>query len=271
MSLLPEKVYVGKFTKILKYKDPKTNEDVVKKYIYRNKMTESQLTKLEWDAELMLCNLDHPHIVKVHAYYLSKNQAFIVMKYMPLGNLYEHTHHQKLKPSKALHYVIQIAKALDYCHHKNIIHRDVKEENILLGDNDVVTLTDFGFATTKLCNYSKAPILGTVGYMSPEMMFKYGYDTRTDIWSLGIVLFSLLFGQDPFCKLKTLMDFEHLDMEFCIDQKINKNTEIILPPSVKDIVSKMLKETPKERLILQQLCILGQVYISANRKHSIIL
>lgn len=144
-------------------------------------------------------NLNHPNILPVHDSGQDKEYSYIVMRYVPNARTLAHLMAEKLAPEKMVQHISQIAAALDHAHRAGIIHRDVKPSNILM-DGDWVLLSDFGLA--KMVEMSSELTgtgvgVGTPSYMSPEQAKGEKLDHRTDIYSLGIILFEMLTGQVP--------------------------------------------------------------------------
>jgi len=163
------------------------------------------------DAELLarfaregeiLRRLDHPNIVKMLAIVpgAGDEQHSIVMEYVPGGSLRrELVRNSVLPPVEALLLTLEVAEALAQAHRCRVIHRDVKPENVLLADDGAVRLSDFGLARIGERSFT-APgtVLGTVAYLSPEVLWGHEVDERTDLWSLGVMLFEMLSGVRPF-------------------------------------------------------------------------
>ena len=150
----------------------------------------------------LLSRLRHPHIVQVHDYGLKDDNAFLVMDYAPRGTLRERfPQGTRLPMVTVIHYVKQIASALQYIHLHRLIHRDIKPHNLLLGPNDEVMLSDFGIAivSESLDSASSAfsDFEGTVLYAAPEQL--RGKPRRSsDLYALGVVVYEWLCGQWPF-------------------------------------------------------------------------
>lgn len=140
----------------------------------------------------------HPHILpcwSTHGNPARDKDVYMVLDYAADGDLYALLHdHGRLEPALAATYIDQLARALQHLHDNQVIHRDVKPENVLLVDGGV-KLCDFGWAT-------KVPadgrFCGTLDYLSPEMIRHIPYDHRVDVWALGVVMFELLDGLPPF-------------------------------------------------------------------------
>ena len=157
--------------------------------------------------------LNHPNVCVIHEIGITdQGRHFIAMEYIQGTTLREHLARGPLKPIEALQVAIQVGAALASAHAVGIIHRDIKPENIMLRPDGYVKVVDFGLAklTEVLPEHQRsgdAPtvvrteprtLMGTVKYMSPEQLREAAVDERTDIWSLGVVLYEMLNGSTPF-------------------------------------------------------------------------
>jgi DNA-binding NarL/FixJ family response regulator len=148
-----------------------------------------------------LRRLDHPNIVKVLAVIQETDQHYIIMEYVPGGSLASHIASKAQLPvEQIIKLGIELSDALARAHYLEIIHRDVKPANILLDIDGSPRLTDFGLAwvSGSPAITASGSVLGTFPYMSPEACSNQPLDARSDIWSLGVVLFEALSGCLPF-------------------------------------------------------------------------
>lgn len=171
------------------------------------KFLPAHLTKNETDLKRFVqearaaAALNHPNVCTIHEIHDEGEHPFIVMEYVDGRTLRHFVETQNLMSlQKTIDMAIQMADALKAAHKKGIVHRDIKSENIMVTDDSRVKVMDFGLA--RLAGQGKMTktgmTLGTVAYMSPEQARGEAVDHRTDIWSLGVVLYEMLSGQLPF-------------------------------------------------------------------------
>ena len=157
----------------------------------------SILERFKREAELSL-KLDNPHVVRVYAAGEQEYQPYLVMEWVEGKNLEDELSVRgRLPPDDAATIAVHIARALDYVHRQGIVHRDVKPSNILLGSDGNARLSDFGIAA-RIGETPPAVGVGTAAYLAPEQVSQEPADARSDIYSLGIVMFEMLTGRVPF-------------------------------------------------------------------------
>ncbi len=201
-----EQLGEGGMAIVYKAHDTRLERDVAVKVIRTEKLTIETMgrTLKRFEREVKsLAKLTHPNIVAITDYGEYDEKPYLVMPYLPGGTL-----KQKLgKPipwEESIRLLIPIARALHYAHGQGIIHRDVKPSNILITQSNEPMLTDFGVAKILLDNEETADLtstgmgVGTPEYMSPEQFQGKGVDARTDIYSLGVVLYEMVTGRKPF-------------------------------------------------------------------------
>ena len=144
--------------------------------------------------------LNHPNVCHVYEISEVEGKTFIAMAFLEGEPLEKKIEAGPLKLKDALDFAIQTAKGLQAAHAKKIVHRDIKPANLMIGEDGHVTIMDFGLAL--LADRSKLTRLdetmGTVTYMSPEQTYGMELDHRTDVWSLGVVIYEMVTGQRPF-------------------------------------------------------------------------
>ncbi|MGH6635818.1 MAG: protein kinase domain-containing protein [Gammaproteobacteria bacterium] len=157
------------------------------------------LTRFMHEYDLMQ-KLDHPHVAKIFARDARDDFAYIVMEYFPGGDLKTRVK-EGISPGQAVEYLKQIASGLGAVHELGIVHRDMKPANILLRANGALAITDFGIAKDLAASLeltAAGALLGTLFYSSPEQVRGEKVDKRTDLYSLGIIFYLMLTGEQPF-------------------------------------------------------------------------
>jgi serine/threonine protein kinase len=192
-----------------------------------------------------LVRLIHPHIVRLLDFGIENNIPYFVMDYAPNGSLRDrHPHGTRLPLATIVSYVNQAAGALQYAHDQKLIHRDVKPENMLLGHNNEVVLSDFGIAvvahSTKSMRTEEA--IGTVSYMAPEQLQKKPR-TASDQYALAIVVYSWLTGTLPFTGTAIEIAMQHLTEPVPPLRTIMPT----LPVEIEQVVLKALEKDPERR------------------------
>ena len=183
-------------------------------------------TKTERD---LMVKINCPFIVNIKSAFQDETKLYIVSEFLQGGDLFFHLHEKRytvFPEIKARFYIMELVIALDFLHQNNMIYRDLKPENILLDSQGHVKLTDFGLSKIFENEDDKAyTVCGTPQYLAPEILLRKGYDKAVDWWSLGCVLYEMLYGRLPF-KL--------------IDKKISEEA--------KDLIINLLIFDPKSRL-----------------------
>jgi serine/threonine-protein kinase len=171
------------------------------KLMHRNLAEHSeQLERFGREARAV-ARLNHPHIVQVIDAGEDDDTPFIVFEHVKGETLKERVQRAgRLPVTEAVAYAIEIARALGAAHERNIVHRDVKPQNVLINEEGVAKVTDFGIARTLEEHGLTADgrVLGTTDYVSPEQAMGHDVDGQSDVYSLGIVLYEMLVGDIPF-------------------------------------------------------------------------
>ncbi len=190
--------------------------------------------------------LSHPNICTIHEIDEEKGKSFIAMEYVKGQSLKERIEQGPLGTEEALHIAIQVAEGLEEAHKKGIVHRDIKSGNIMISDKGQAKVMDFGLAkvkgTTQLTR--EGTTLGTVAYMSPEQARTEEVDHRSDIWSLGVLMYEMLSGQLPFRGERESSILYSVVHE---EPKPLKAIKPGIPAEFQQIINRALKKNPESR------------------------
>jgi serine/threonine protein kinase len=178
------------------------NRVVALKLLPRHLMNDvTYLQRFEREVEIV-SRLEHRSIVPVYGFGDHEGQPYIVMRYMAGGSIDQRLNAGPMKPSAIVDIFEQICPALDYAHTKDVLHRDLKPSNVLLDESGGAFLTDFGIARVLGENnagtITTQGVVGTPSYMSPEQAQGKPLDSRSDLYSMGVMLFELATGRRPF-------------------------------------------------------------------------
>lgn len=145
----------------------------------------------------ILRQINQPFVVNLHGYTQDNRYLYLVLEYVPGGELFTYLRGiGRLESDHARLYAAQITSIFEYLHSKNIIYRDLKPENLLIAADGYLRLTDFGFAkTVESRTYT---LCGTPEYLAPEILLNKGHGKPVDWWTLGIIIYEMLAGIDPF-------------------------------------------------------------------------
>lgn len=180
--------------------DTKLGRQVALKFLPREFANDpARRKRLELEAR-SASSLDHPNILTIYDIDEYEGRSFIAMAYVEGKTLKERLAMGRLPMDEAIRFTIQIASGLGAAHARGIIHRDVKPDNVMIGTDERARLADFGLAKLKESSglTERGSTVGTVGYMSPEQVQGLPVDARSDVFSLGIILYELLTGKRPF-------------------------------------------------------------------------
>ena len=198
----------------------------------------------------IIAHLEHSNIVRVLDFGLEEHTPFLVMSYAPNGTLrQQHPKGTRMSPTNVLPYVKQVAAALQYAHNEKLIHRDVKPENMLLGRNKEVLLSDFGLAVVAYSSSHEhqRDASGTIAYMAPEQA-RGQPRPASDQYALGVVVYEWLCGERPFSGSYLEVASQHvLAAPPPLCQRVPG-----LPTAIEEVVLKALAKDPRERFACVQ-------------------
>lgn len=199
--------------------------------------------RFEREVEV-ITELEHPHILPIYDYGQADGVPYIAMRYLGGGSLEQRIRRGLLPLSELERPLRQIAEALDFAHRQGVIHRDLKPGNIMLDEHGNAYLSDFGIARVLGSNLTGSMIVGTPAYMSPEQANGLPIDGRSDIYALGVVLFEMLSGREPY-QAETPMAILLKHINEPMPPVSQYRTDV--PRAVEEVISKATAKDPDNR------------------------
>jgi serine/threonine protein kinase len=232
----------GAFGKVVLVRYIEKNELYALKILKKNLIVKKKQIEHTKTERYLLEILNHPFIVKLHFAFQDEKKLYFVTEFMQGGDLFFHlSKNSQYKEKDVKFYASEILLAIEYMHSQNFIYRDLKLENILIGKDGHIKLTDFGLS--KILNDSNDKtytICGTPEYLAPEILFDKGYDKTCDWFSFGVIIFELFCGFHPYKYEKGKLNKNIYLKPLKIPEYVQKNA--------KDIILKLTTINPKERL-----------------------
>ncbi|MEJ2722081.1 MAG: serine/threonine-protein kinase [bacterium] len=241
-----EKLGQGGMGVVYRAEDTKLKRDVALKFLPPNALAnEEDKARFVHEAQAA-ATLHHPNICTVYEINEADDQTFISMAYLPGGSLSDKMRGGPRPVEEVLDIGIHAARGLKAAHAKGIVHRDIKPSNIMFSESGQVTIMDFGLAKSKQQTHVTRlrTTVGTVAYMSPEQTRGDKVDFRTDIWSLGVILYEMAAGQRPFRG-----DYDEAVIYSILNEPPRPLDEIRpeLDPNLIAIIEKAMTKDPSER------------------------
>jgi serine/threonine protein kinase len=206
----------------------------------------SFVMRLQREATV-IAKLSHPNIVAVHDFREYEGIPFLVLQYIEGKTLKDVLKEQKLNTQQILNIVRPVADALSYAHARGVLHRDVKPSNILIDNEGHVYLSDFGLARIAQSGESTASqdmMIGSPHYLSPEQAKSEPVDVRTDVYSLGVVLYEMFTGRVPF---KAETTYATILAQINDPPPPPRSINPKVPPAVEQVILKALAKNPNDR------------------------
>ena len=231
---------------VYKARDTKLERIVALKFLRTQAIVEDEdRTRFMREAQSAAA-LDHPNICTVYEVGEADDHAYISMAYIEGESLRERVSSGPVPFAEALEYALQVAKGLKAAHDKGIVHRDIKSANLMLTPDGMVKVMDFGLAKTAGATKvtRTGTTLGTVAYMSPEQTLGQAADHRSDIWSLGVVLYEMLAGRLPFKG-----EYDPALLYSIVNERHESLTELDsgIPLEVEQLIDRALEKDPEKR------------------------
>ena len=238
----------GSFSNVYKVKNLANNEILaIKVYPKQNILEENERERFQREVNSMAF-LHHPCLVSLHDFFSDELNFYLVLDYCKGGELFEYLcNNDKLDEPTASFIFKQIVEAVNYCHSFGVAHRDLKPENILIDEFPHIKISDFG-----LCGYiSKDKLMktfcGSPCYCSPECLCRIQYDgPKSDIWSLGIILFTMVTGEHPWPIENTnQMLRQIMSAEFTIPSYVSIECQ--------NLIYNLIRIDPNERFTMEEI------------------
>ncbi len=241
-----EKLGEGGMGVVYKARDENLGRSVALKFLSTRVLgTEKDAARFLREAQAAAA-LSHDNICTIYEIEEYEAQPFIAMEYIEGQSLKTRIESGPLEIGDAIKIAAQIAYGLRAAHERNIIHRDMKSSNVMVDDRIHVKIMDFGLATSPSQSdlTGKGELLGTTAYMSPEQIHGEGVDHRTDIWSLGVIMYEIVSGVQPFRG-----DFEQAVIYSILNEEQEPLTALRpdVPPELERIVNRALSKSPEVR------------------------
>ena len=192
-----DKIGKGSFSTVYSGYDTLKKESVAIKKIKLQGLKPRLLQYFENEIEIMK-SCDHVNIIRLYDVIHSKKYIFLILEYCSKGDLSKHLHHKKHDEDTVRKYMKHLCNGLLYLQKKNIIHRDLKPQNILIHEDGILKIIDFGFAKYSMQEDLSTTMCGSPLYMAPEILYNKEYSKKADLWSLGIIMFEMITGYPPF-------------------------------------------------------------------------
>jgi serine/threonine protein kinase len=245
---ISEQIGQGGMATVYKAYQPSINRYVAIKILPSQYAQDPNFVKRFEQEARAIAALEHPHILPVYDFGTQEGLTYMIMRYIKSGTL-SNLMGQALPYERVVRMIGDVANALDYAHKQGVVHRDIKPTNILIDNNGEALLTDFGIA--KLMTSTEATqltgagnVLGTPAYMSPEQAKGGRIDGRTDVYALGVVLYELLTGQQPYqAETPVAVVLKHVSEPLTLPRIINPN----IPDPLEQVVVKAMAKAPEQR------------------------
>ena len=244
---IKEIIGVGGMANVYKAYDSIDDRTVAVKILRDEHMQNDELLRRFRNESKAIAVLSHPNIVKVYDVSFNEDIQYIVMEHIDGITLKEYIEQQKtLRWKEAVHFTVQILRALQHAHDKGIVHRDIKPQNIMLLADGTIKVADFGIA--RFARASQQTVtdkaIGSVHYISPEQAKGDVTDEKSDIYSVGVMLYEMTTGKLPFdAESPVSVAIKQIQSQPKLPHEINPN----IPEGLEDIIIRAMQKDPSKR------------------------
>ncbi|MCH8561717.1 protein kinase [Nesterenkonia sp. YGD6] len=256
--VIDERIARGGMSTVYRAQDQRLGREVALKVLFPH-MAEDRKVVERFEQEARNSALiAHPNVVQVLDQGQAQETAYLVMEYVPGATLRTLLKHGAMTPRLALTYMDSILQGLAAAHRAGLVHRDIKPENVLVSHDGRIKLADLGLARAATHHSGTSTLMGTVAYISPELLSGEGADERSDIYAIGILLYEMLTGVQPFTGDSPVrVAYQHVNSTVPVPSaqvqglagelddlvSIATRPEVALRPKNADELLKMLRET----------------------------
>ena len=244
---ITERIGVGGMADVYKATDIVDNKEVAVKILKKEFAENEEFLRRFRNESKAIALLSHPNIVKVYDVNFSDRLQYIVMEYIDGITLKEYIDNEKVLTWKdSVHFIIQVLRALQHAHDRGIVHRDIKPQNIMLFTDGTIKVMDFGIAkfAREDGGTQTDQAIGTVHYISPEQARGDETDEKSDIYSVGVMLYEMLTGQKPF-DTDNPISIAVMHMQNTPERPRAINPDI--PAGLEEIILRAMEKDPEDR------------------------
>lgn len=236
----------GKFGAVYLAREKSTQYIVALKVLQKSQLLKAGVEhQLRREIEIQ-SHLRHMNILRLYGYFFDNKRIYLILEYSPRGELYKHLQAKgRFGERQSAQYILELSRALSYCHTKHVIHRDIKPENLLIGHSGELKIADFGWSVHAPTS-RRNTLCGTLDYLPPEMVEGREHDEQVDVWSLGVLMYEFLVGTPPFEAEGHSATYRRISR---VDLRFPKG----LSEDAKDLIFKLLQKDPRKRMALDMI------------------